>query len=94
MNKQNGYDNYIVYILGADNFDICKKLRDYGAKFGIDLAHEKAVKIAQKFELYDKQLPYISQYLNLMAFIEHYNEKLLDLIANDTDFIVENLKEV
>lgn len=90
--QEKNYSDYIVYILGADNFDISIKLRNYGAVFGMDTAYNKAVAIAQKFELYDKQLPYISQYLNLTAFIEHYNEQLLDFIINDKDFIVEDLK--
>ncbi len=91
MDEQKNYDNYIVYILGADDFNICKELRDLGASFGMDVAYNKAVAIAQKFELYDKQLPHISQYLNLTTFIEYYNEQLLDFI-NDKDFIVEDLK--
>lgn len=83
------YDDYIVFLLGTDEFDVCNKIKKW-AKNNYDMygAYEMCVEIAKKFEKYDRQYPDCSQYDNFECFLDEYNKELIDFIENDINFEV------
>ena len=83
-------NNYIVFLLGADNFgEITKELRFFGKEFGMDTEYEKCKYIANKFYIYDKNNKNISEYDSLCKFIIKYEQQILDYIIKEKDFEIE-----
>jgi hypothetical protein len=80
------YDDYIVFLLGADDFKISKLIRkkaeELGDMFG---AYELSITIAQKFEEYsEKYFMYdISTYEVFANYLEDYEKEIVDFIESD-----------
>ena len=80
------YDDYIVFLLGADNFKISKSIRkkaeELGDMFGV---YELCVTLAQKFEEYsEKYFMYdISTYDVFANYLEDYEKEIVDFIESD-----------
>jgi hypothetical protein len=83
--------NYITFLLGADNFEICKFIRETAKDFGaIDMIYDDCISIAKKFVKYDKKNQDImSEYESFEHFIDDYDKEIRDFISNDIDFEVE-----
>lgn len=83
------YDDYIVFVLGTDNFIFSQKLRNM-YDLGMDELYGICVYIAQKFEEYDNytiDLGYnISQYENLCRFLDKYVTQIDDYLIDKTEF--------
>ena len=79
--------NYIVFLLGADNFDICKLIRKTAKEHScIDELYEDCKIIAKQFEKYDKEnYNKISQYESFERFLQEYDEEIKDFITRKTD---------
>lgn len=82
---RDNYDNYIVFLLGADNFDVCKKIRSMCEEFGMDEMYDACVYIAQMFQKYDDANWDKPQYDNFAHFLNQYNKEI-DI------FLIENIK--
>lgn len=94
MKKQN-YDEYIVFILGTDNFDICKKIRDKAIEFGMDGLYEICIYLATKFEKYDKdKYNTWSQYESLRRFLKEYEKEINDYLNNEIGFDIKEDKQM
>ena len=83
------YDDYIVFVLGTDNFNFSQKLRNM-YDLGMDELYGICVYIAQKFEEYDNytiDLGYnISQYENLCRFLHEYEKQIDDYLLDCAEF--------
>ena len=83
------FDNYIVFLLGADNFDICKLIRDKAKKENcIDVMFEICKDIAEQFEKYDKKHIEKNQYENFEKFLIKYEDEIIAYIEEDKNFII------
>lgn len=72
---------YITFILGADNFDICHKIRNLpqSCGLGIDEIYDLTTTIATAFNYYDQlnnASANISEYDSLNNFLRDYAEDL------------------
>lgn len=86
MKKQN-FENYIVFILGTDNFEICKKIREIASREGMDNIYENCIYIAKKFNEYDKnKYNYYSQYESLRRFLNDYNKEINEYLDKGIKF--------
>ena len=80
------YNDYIVFLLGADDFKISKLRRKkadaLGDMFGV---YELCVTLAQKFEEYsEKYFTYdISTYDVFANYLEDYEKEIIDFIESD-----------
>lgn len=84
--------NYIAFLLGTDNFDICKFIRAKAKEFGaIDKIYDDCISIASKFAKYDKKnQDIIGEYESFEHFIDDYDKEIRDFINGDiNDFEVE-----
>lgn len=84
--------NYIAFLLGTDNFDICHFIREKGMEFGaIDMIYDDCISIAHKFAKYDKKNQDImGEYESFEHFIRDYDKEIRDFINGDiNDFEVE-----
>lgn len=84
--------NYIAFLLGTDNFDICEFIRAKAREFGaIDMIYDACNSIASKFVKYDKKNQDImSEYESFEHFIYDYEKEIKDFINGDiNDFEVE-----
>lgn len=83
------YDDYIVFVLGTDNFNFSQKLRNM-YDLGMDELYGICVYIAQKFEEYDNytiDMKYnIPQYENLCNFLHEYEKQIDDYLIDKTEF--------
>ena len=83
------YDDYIVFVLGTDNFNFSQKLRNM-YDLGMDELYGVCVYIAQKFEEYDNYTidmgHNISQYENLCRFLHDYEKQIDDYLIDYTEF--------
>lgn len=70
------YDNYIVFLLGCDEFDVCQKIRRMCGEWGADSLYNDCVYIAKKFEEYDREHTNYTQYDNFCAFIFEYKKEI------------------
>lgn len=77
------YDDYILFLLGADDFYISHEIRALCQKIGMDGAYECCQYIAQQFEKFDKHHTQISQYDSFTQFLELYHDNILDYIDMD-----------
>lgn len=83
--------NYITFLLGADNFEICKFIRETAKDFGeIDKIYDDCNTIAHKFAEYDKKNQEImGEYESFEHFLRDYDKEIRDFILNDIDFEVK-----
>lgn len=84
--------NYIAFLLGTDNFEICKFIRETAKDFGeIDKIYDDCISIASKFAKYDKKNQDImSEYESFEHFLRDYDKEIRDFINGDiNDFEVE-----
>ena len=85
------YDDYIVFLLGADNFETSKLIRQLAGTFGMDTLFDNCVYIAKRFETYDKERSYTSKYINLQDFLDIYNDEIRNYLLNGTRFEVRKV---
>lgn len=89
MKKQN-YDEYVVFVLGTDNFDICKKIRNKAIEFGMDGLYEICIYLATKFEEYDKdKYNTWSQYESLEHFLNEYEKEINNYLDKGIKFDIK-----
>ena len=83
--------NYIAFLLGTDNFDICDFIRAKALEFGaIDMIYDDCISIAKKFVKYDKKNQEImGEYESFEHFLRDYDKEIRDFISNYIDFEVE-----
>lgn len=83
------YDDYIVFVLGTDNFNFSQKLRNM-YDLGMDELYGICIYIAQKFDEYDNytiDMGYnIPQYENLCRFLHKYEKQIDDYLIDYTEF--------
>lgn len=74
------YDEYIVFIIGTDNFELSKFIRDNHLRYGIDDLYKLCINIAMDFEKseYNYDLS-ISQYTALERFLEDNTPHYIDI---------------
>lgn len=86
------YDDYIVFLLGADTFTISHKIRELAREFGMDGIFEDCVYIAQKFNEYDK-LKYnlYSQYESFERFLEEYDAEINNYLEEGIKFEIKEI---
>lgn len=78
---------YIVFLLGADTFEISSTIRYRSKLFGMDTLYEDCCYIADKFLEYDKRNEDImSQYESLCNFLEEYADELDEFLDYGTTF--------
>lgn len=82
------YDDYIVFLLGSDNFKVCQKIRELAELNGMDTLYDDCIEIAKKFNIYDMLSPRIAQYDNFADFINKYENEILDYIIKGNNFEV------
>lgn len=85
--------NYIVFLLGTDNFDICKKIREQGkSKCDMFDMFEKCNYIASRFCEYDKRnADTMGEYESFTHFLQDYNNEINNFVENDTDFEIREV---
>jgi len=85
------YDEYVVFLLGTDNFIRAKVFGENGnlIVFGMDDYFDKCVEIAKAFEHWNKNFPDQDMYSLLENWIAK-NEKLIDRIMHGSN--AENKK--
>lgn len=83
--------NYIAFLLGTDNFDICDFIRAKALEFGaIDMIYDDCISIAKKFIKYDKKnYDIMGEYESFEHFIDEYDKEIRDFINDSIDFEVE-----
>ena len=84
--------NYIAFLLGTDNFEICEFIRAKALEFGaMDMIYDDCISIAKKFVKYDKKNQNImGEYESFEHFIDDYEKEIKDFINGDiNDFEVE-----
>ena len=90
-------NNYIVFLLGTDDFKICKFIRKYSREHGnIDTIYSKCEEIAKIFAKYDSlrtlNFHYAGIYDNFACFVEEFYKELKDYICGNTDELKLNFK--
>jgi hypothetical protein len=86
------YDDYIVFVLGTDNFDATVFIRELARREGIDTAYNCCVYIAKKFQEYDiitNNYNKISQYESLCNFLDDYYFEVKEYIDEGTKFEIK-----
>lgn len=74
------YDEYIVFILGTDNFKLSKFIRANSKHYGIDELHTFCIKIAEDFEESEENKNLSkSQYDALEEFLANNTNKYIEL---------------
>lgn len=85
------YDAYIVFLLGADNFEISKFIRTLADENGMDGIFENCIYIARKFEHWDKdKYDEMGQYESLEHFLKEYDTQIRKYLEHGIEF---NVKE-
>ena len=81
---------YIVFLLGTDNFNISWKVQATGKDWGMFQAYESCCYIADKFLQYDKRNEDImSEYESLCNFLEEYEDEIYEFLDNGTNFEIK-----
>lgn len=87
------YDDYIVFLLGSDDFAISKRLRDERDFLGMDGFYDLCIEIAKKFQEFDNELMLkystIDLYSSLQKFLQDYDKQLFDYIEKGIDFDID-----
>ena len=82
------YDEYIVFVLGTDNFELSQYIRNNPKHYGIDELYEFCIMIAKDFQKYDlesENYNNYSQYDSLTMFLEENTLKYME-IYNEGEF--------
>ena len=82
------YDNYIVFLLGCDEFGICQKIRDLCHEYGVDSMYDDCIYVAKKFEEYDRKHQDNARYENFFDFLKIYEKELNDFLYDGIGFDV------
>lgn len=85
--------NYITFILGADDFEICNKLRKLPTTLGIgiDELYDLTNVIATAFAIYDtthKTSAYMSEYDSLTNFLKDYENEIENFIEGTINDLI------
>ena len=81
---------YIVFLLGADNFKVSQKIRQIALNFGMDNLFDDCCYIADKFLQYDKRNEdYMSEYESLVMFLTEYEKEINDFLDNGEAFEIK-----
>lgn len=80
------YNDYIVFVLGIDNFEISNYIRNNPKRYGVDELYDLCIQIAIDFEdsEYNHDLT-ISTYDALQQFLEENTLKYMEMY-NKGDF--------
>ena len=82
MNKKK-YDDYIVFVLGTDNFELSLYIRSNPKHYGIDELYDFCIKVAQDFEESEEnKILSISQYTALDKFLNMNTLKYMEIYNN------------
>lgn len=84
--------NYIMFVLGADSFEISEMLRERATDWGMDGLYDNCECIAHAFAIYDwctDNQEYMSEYESLVGFLSHYDDLIKSFINNEHIDIVE-----
>lgn len=85
------YDDYIVFLLGSDRFEICNTIRDMADEFGIDTMYTRCIYLAIKFQKYDQRnVNTQSQYDSFCEFLVAYEKEIIDYLENDVRFDIKD----
>lgn len=81
-----GYSDYVVFILGADNFYVSKLIRKKAEELG-DMygTFELCISIAEQFEIYaSKYFNYdISTYDIFVNYLDDYEKEIVEFIESN-----------
>lgn len=80
--KPNKYDEYIVFVLGTDNFELSQYIRNNPKRYGIDELYDLCIRIAKDFQEYDlaeERYNNYSQYESLTMFLEENTLKYMEI---------------
>ena len=66
---------YVIFLLGADNFDVCKRIRKLCEEQGMDTMYNKISVIADEIINYDNLLPNRPFYDNFTNFVDNLFKK-------------------
>lgn len=79
---------YVIFLLGADNFDVSKKIRRLCMEQGMDVVYDKVFAIANTILFYDGLHNNVDLYTNVSRFVE-------DLFIDDIfRFLQDNISEL
>ena len=80
--------NYITFLLGSDNFDICHFIRNLAKEHGdINLIYDDCYYIAGKFNEYDKRnYDIMSEYESLSYFLKEYDKEIKEFLLEGAGF--------
>lgn len=82
--ENKNYDDYIVFLLGADNFgEVTDKLHSIGYDYGMDTKYNLCIKIAENFKQYDELHINYPQYDNLSAYLFENEKQILNFIKKE-----------
>lgn len=83
--------NYITFLLGSDNFDICHFIRNLAVENGnIDEIYDNCDCIASKFAKYDrKNQDIMGEYESFEHFLRDYDEQIRKFFKDGIDFYIE-----
>ena len=85
------YDDYIVFLLGADSFKVCDTFRTLSASYGMDTMFEYCQHISAKFIEYDKKENLnISTYDSFARFLAQYEQQIDNYLFNNIDFDIKS----
>lgn len=78
--QEQTYNNYVVFLLGADDTPIARKIRELSEKYGMDAVFEVCEGIASKFEEFDKNHTDMSTYESLNLFLSAHEVEVANYI--------------
>lgn len=80
--------DYITFLLGADNFEICHFIRNLAKEHGdINLIYDDCYYIAGKFNEYDKRnYDIMSEYDSLSYFLKEYDKEIKEFLLDGAGF--------
>lgn len=92
-NNKNDFDNYIVFLLGSDNFEVCELLRNSMSEWGADGVYEMCIYIATKFKEYDnlRDISNLSLYDSFSNFLQEYDYSIKNYIRKGISFDVKDI---
>lgn len=92
-NNKNDFDNYIVFLLGSDNFEVCNLLRNAMSEWGADGVYEMCIYLAQKFYEYDHTRPYTNKslYDSFSDFLQEYEDSIKEYINKGIYFTIKEI---
>lgn len=74
------YDNYIVFVLGTDNFELSQYIRNNPKRYGIDELYDFCIMVARDFEESKENANLsIGQYTALERFLDKNTLKYMEI---------------